>query len=114
MCRLSNQLLEVGIVNGNVGPGRAGDQQEGESKTNPLSQSNRASGRDEGLPASGPEARCHLTVGGKLCEHRMAGDRAIQGLQHGHRRRFAGLDQGGVALLGHREELGMVLGRYAQ
>jgi len=32
---LSNQLLEVGIVTGRIGPGWAGDQHEGESKTNP-------------------------------------------------------------------------------
>ena len=34
LCRLSNQLLAVGIVTGRVGPGWAGDQHEGKSKTN--------------------------------------------------------------------------------
>src|SRR5207302_1859722 len=33
LCRLSNQLLEVGIVSSRVGPGWAGDQHEGKSKT---------------------------------------------------------------------------------
>src|SRR5206468_5480583 len=52
--------------------------------------------------------------GGTLREDRVRGHRLVQSFDQRDRRCLTGLDQGGVFLLRHGEELGLLLGRHPQ